>query len=88
MSWTVRLNSRSQKSLNRLDLKQRRRIARAIDEMRDDPFAGDVKPLKDKKWSGFFRKRVGRYRIIFFAHHDQNHIDLRAIVLRNEKTYQ
>lgn len=88
MPWTIHLNARSEKFLNRLDPKQQRLVAKAIDQMRDDPLEGDVKPLRDKKWSGFFRKRVGRYRLIFRPIHDDNYVEIREIVPRNEKTYR
>ena len=53
-----------------------------------DPFVGDVKPLKGKKLRGRFRKRVGRYRIIFTPFHRERHVEVSAILLRNESTYR
>jgi mRNA-degrading endonuclease RelE of RelBE toxin-antitoxin system len=31
-----------------------------------------VTPLKGKPWKGYYRKRTGDYRIIFFMHHEQH----------------
>jgi mRNA-degrading endonuclease RelE of RelBE toxin-antitoxin system len=61
---------------------------RAIDEMESDPFAGDVKPLRGPEWKGRFRKRVGRYRIIFTADRKIGKVAISAILIRSEKTYR
>ncbi len=56
--------------------------------MADEPFRGDVLPLKGKEWKGRYRKRIGRYRIIFSLDHEHYFVDILAILLRNEKTYR
>ena len=58
-----------------------------LNEMRDDPFQGDVQPLKGKQHKGRYRKRVGRYRIIFTPDHDNRVVEVYAILPRDEKTY-
>jgi mRNA-degrading endonuclease RelE of RelBE toxin-antitoxin system len=40
--------------------------------MVNDPFDGDVKPLKGV--AGVFRRRVGDYRIAFSVNFDQNEV--------------
>jgi mRNA-degrading endonuclease RelE of RelBE toxin-antitoxin system len=44
--------------------------------MRNDPFEGDVRPLKGA--TGVFRRRVGNYRIAFSVNFNENEV----IVLR------
>ncbi|MGH8660003.1 MAG: type II toxin-antitoxin system RelE family toxin [Gammaproteobacteria bacterium] len=56
-----------------------------LGEMAEDPFRGDVVPLKGTKWQGRYRKRVGRYRIIFIPHQNEGAIDVVAILVRDEK---
>jgi mRNA-degrading endonuclease RelE of RelBE toxin-antitoxin system len=56
--------------------------------MAEDPFRGDVVPLKGKEWKGYYRKRVGRYRIIFVPRQNERVIDIAAILARDEKTYR
>jgi mRNA-degrading endonuclease RelE of RelBE toxin-antitoxin system len=56
--------------------------------MEADPFQGDVQPLKGKGWRGRYRKRVGRYRLIFIPFHEQQRVEISAILLRSEKTYR
>jgi mRNA-degrading endonuclease RelE of RelBE toxin-antitoxin system len=56
--------------------------------MEQDPFQGDVKALQGKQWRGFYRKRAGDFRIIFFPRRDEQTVDILWIVLKSEKTYQ
>ena len=59
-----------------------------MDRMRQDPFEGDVQPLKGKTWQERYRKRVGRYRLIFIPSHRERLVEISAILLRNERTYR
>jgi mRNA-degrading endonuclease RelE of RelBE toxin-antitoxin system len=46
-----------------LPAEAKRRIFKAISEMQNDPFFGDVRPIKGVP--GVFRRRVGDYRMSF-----------------------
>jgi len=59
MTWAVELSATAEKDLKRLPRDRQARIERAIDELEEDPFAGDVKALKGSEWKGRYRKRVG-----------------------------
>jgi hypothetical protein len=56
--------------------------------MCDDPFHGDVVPLKGRRWQGRYRKRVGRHRLIFIPNRAEYIVEISAILLRNEQTYR
>jgi len=56
--------------------------------MEADPFQGDVEPLRGKKWSGRYRKRVGRYRLIFVPDFEERCVEISAILVRSETTYR
>jgi mRNA-degrading endonuclease RelE of RelBE toxin-antitoxin system len=88
MNWTVELSAAAEKDLKRLSRDRLASLMRAIDEMESDPFAGDVKPLRGPEWKGRFRKRVGRYRIIFTANRKIGKVAISAILIRSEKTYR
>jgi len=88
MNWHSELSDEAERQLKRLPRDVQQRIGRAIDELEADPFRGDVIPLKGRKWRGRYRKRVGRYRIIFVPHHDTRRIEISAILLRDEQTYR
>lgn len=51
------------RTLGRADRPTRERIAKAVEQMAIDPFAGDVRPLKGEPDA--YRRRVGDWRILF-----------------------
>jgi len=88
VNWAVELSALAEKDLKRISRDRKLRIEHAIDEMQEDPFAGDVKSLKGPEWKGRYRKRVGRYRIIFTVDHRTRVVAISAILIRSEKTYR
>ena len=88
MSWVAELSHEAERQLMRLPRDRQQRIARAIDELENDPFRGDVIPLKGRRWKGLYRKRVGRYRIIFTPHRTERRVEISAILIRDEQTYR
>ena len=56
--------------------------------MGDDPLAGDVVSFKSGSFQGALRKRVGRYRVIFFMNRDAKLVEIAAILPRSERTYK
>ncbi len=88
MTWAIELSSAAEKDLKRLPRDRRVRIERAIDELEEDPFAGDVKALQGPEWKGRYRKRVGPYRIIFTIDRKTLAVAVSAILIRSEKTYR
>jgi mRNA-degrading endonuclease RelE of RelBE toxin-antitoxin system len=61
-------------------------IRQRLADMVEDPFQGDVRPLRGQ-WQGLYRLRVGRYRIIFQADTSQHIVDIVAILSRDNRTY-
>jgi len=88
MDWTIELSHEAERQLRNLPSKQQQLIAKAITAMEREPFAGDVKALQGEEWKGIYRKRAGRYRIIFTADKASFRIGIAAILLRSEKTYR
>lgn len=88
MTWSVRLAKEAERQFKRLTGDRQELILAHLREMREDPFRGDVKPLRGKKWKGRYRKRVGRYRIIFIAFRPLQIVEISQILLRAEKTYR
>ena len=88
MAWTVRLSSDAGNQLSKLPRDRQEIIGKAIDRMIEDPFRGNVKPLKGRKWKGRYRKVVGRYRLIFTPFHHQQTAEISQILIRAEKTYR
>ena len=88
MIWDVRLAKAAAKQLEKLPPDYQTLLLKKLNEMRDDPFQGDVQPLRGKQHKGRYRKRVGRYRIIFTPDHDNRVVEVSAILPRDEKTYR
>lgn len=88
MNWRVELSNVVERQLKRFPRDIQRRIEQAIDDLEVDPLRGDVILLKGQRWQGRYRKRIGRYRIIFMLHYKEHMVRVSAILLRNENTYQ
>jgi mRNA-degrading endonuclease RelE of RelBE toxin-antitoxin system len=87
MNWVVRIADDAQVFIDHLPAKIRRQVSRSISQLEQDPFQGDVKALQGRAWKGYYCKRTGDYRIIFFVHHSQRIVDVSWVLLRSDKTY-
>lgn len=63
MSWDYRFARRAAKNLNRFPKYDQERIMAVLEEMKVNPFAGDVRPIQGEV--NLYRRRVGSYRIYF-----------------------
>ena len=90
MTWNVHLSRNATKQLRKLPRDAQKQIARAVESLKKDPFAGDSKVLKGPILQRRYRRRVGRYRLFFIPHsHPKNpRLTITAILLRSEKTYR
>ena len=52
MEWTVILTGPATKSLRKIPHADHKRIMAALDEMRNNPFAGDIGNFRDSQGSG------------------------------------
>jgi len=59
----ISLHPIAEKYLNRLNADDRDRIDDVIEGLEKEPPEGDIRPLKGQP--GFFRLRVGSYRLLF-----------------------
>lgn len=86
MNWTVRVARRAIREIDALPRNRQRQIRQQLRNMESDPFEGDVRPLRGE-WQGYYRKRVGRYRIIFRLDTEHHIIDIAAVRPRTDQTY-
>ena len=56
---------------------------RALDEMERDPFSGDTKALSGD-YKGTYRRRVGRYRILYAVDTEVRIVSIETIVHRKD----
>ena len=68
MVYSIRIKRSAVKELERLPSDARRRVVAAIDRLAEEPLAGSV--LKGE-FSGLRRLRVGQYRVIYEAMHQE-----------------
>ena len=88
MSWTVNLAKQVARDLDRLPAVDWPRVRRPIDEIAEDPQRGNVRPLQGKQWKGYYRKRIGDFRVIFTLDRAMRTVTIHAILRRSEKTYR
>ena len=90
MRWRVDLSSDAEKQLLGFPREVRERIGRAIDEFeqKDESQWSNVKALQGPEWKGRFRKKVGKYRIVFRKHPDRGVVGISSILIRSKDTYR
>lgn len=84
MSWNVITADPARKSLRRLPHHDAEAIQRALREMEQDPFAGDIRKIGPRS----YRRRVRDYRIFFDLWIDERVVEVTAITRRTTTTYR
>lgn len=85
MTWGLVIANPAVRQLRRVPREDRKRIRLAFEEMLDEPFSGDVKPLAGA--DGHLRRRVGDWRIFFELLPEQRLIVVKSVMRRGSKTY-
>jgi mRNA interferase RelE/StbE len=85
MTWQLTVAKTAAKKLKRIDAKDRNRIVRALDELRENPFTRGVVHLAHQHTG--FRYRVGAYRILFDVRPKEWLVQVQDIVRRTTTTY-
>lgn len=85
MIWEIRIAKRAEKFLTKVPTKDQSHILQALEDMRVDPFGGDIAKLKDERSA--WRRRVGNYRLFFDVYPDRKIIDIIEIARRTSNTY-
>lgn len=85
MTWEVVVTRPAEKELNKVPNKDLKYIHKALLQMRNDPFSGDVAHLKAMGDS--LRRRVGNWRIFFDVDLDQRVVFITSIKRRSSNTY-
>ena len=66
--------------------RDRERVNRALNEMKGDPFTGDIAPLRGE-YQGTYRRRIGAWRILFTVKPDIEAVIVHDIRRRTSTTY-
>jgi mRNA interferase RelE/StbE len=84
MKWGLVIGSHAKRQFRRMPADDRDSIRQAFSQMRENPFAGDVKVLRGL---GSFRRRIGDWRILYELNEYQRLIMVTAIKRRGSTTY-
>lgn len=85
MNWQVRVAKRVQRALARMPADDQRRLLAALEEMRSNPFSGDIAHLRNQ--AATWRRRVGSYRNFYDVYPEQRVVDVVEVVRRTSTTY-
>ena len=86
MNWDYLLSNSAERVLRSMPARDRERINRALNDMKADPFSGDIARLKGKEERSF-RRRVGSWRIIFELDQANRLVLVHDILRRTSTTY-
>ena len=85
MRWSLVLTNPATRDLRDAPRADVEHIDAAFEEMRSDPYSGDIKFLKGTNRT--LRRRIGDWRILFDVHADQRLIIILSVSRRSSKTY-
>ncbi|MBI2591231.1 MAG: hypothetical protein HYW34_00965 [Candidatus Brennerbacteria bacterium] len=77
MHWDYRLARQAFRNIERFPRKEQERIFAVLEEMKINPFAGDIKLMQGEE--NVYRRRTGNYRIYFRPNTLQHIFDISLI---------
>lgn len=84
-SWDLEIDPNFFKSLKRVPRNQAEHILRAVKELPQNPFIGDIQKMKGEE--NIWRRRVGAYRIFYEIYSEEKVIRVFEVKRRTSKTY-
>jgi mRNA-degrading endonuclease RelE of RelBE toxin-antitoxin system len=85
MTWGLLITEPAARHLRKLPRHDLEHVDAALDEMRVNPYSGDIKFLRAA--AGALRRRVGVWRILFDVHKDKHLVIVLAVKRRRSTTY-
>lgn len=85
MSWEIRVHKDVEKEMRRFPLHDKNRILEGIDEIRINPYIGDIKKMSGEE--NVWRRRIGSYRIFYELYYDESCVVIFRVERRTSKTY-
>ena len=85
MRWGLVITRPAERQLRRMPAADREHMNMAFEEMARDPFAGDVKYLRNRE--GKLRRRVGVWRILYTLQDERKLIIIAGVKRRGSHTY-
>jgi mRNA-degrading endonuclease RelE of RelBE toxin-antitoxin system len=85
MTWGLLITEPAARHLRKLPRHDLEHVDAALDQMRVNPYSGDIRFLRGT--TGALRRRVGVWRILFELHKDKQLVVILAVKRRRSKTY-
>ncbi len=85
MPWDLVITKPAERDLKEPSRDDLRRINRALEAMRTDPYSGDIRFLQGE--GGQLRRRVGAWRIFFRVEQGKHIVVILAVKRRTSTTY-
>ena len=85
MTWGLVVTKPAARALRSVPRADAEHISAAFEDMRADPYRGDIKFLKGT--SRVLRRRVGAWRVLFEVHAEQRLVVILGITRRGPTTY-
>lgn len=89
MSWDRKFDKSALKDLQKIPKQRAKHILQAITVIAKDPFLknNNIKRLSGVL-SGYYRLRIGDFRVLFLLDQDEQTLYVKAVLPRNAKTYK
>jgi mRNA-degrading endonuclease RelE of RelBE toxin-antitoxin system len=85
MKWDLAITSPARRELKKISRDDLHQINSTFDELRENPYSGDIKFLRGV--DGALRRRAGVWRIIFELDQDQHTVVILEVKRRGSNTY-
>ena len=85
MKWELIVANPARRAIRDMPRADGEQIVDALEEMRADPYAGDIKFLKGTDRA--LRRRVGAWRVMFEVHTDRRVVVILDVERRGSNTY-
>lgn len=82
--YKLQIRSRAEKVLNKLSIRDRKRIIEAILQLKDNPRPKGYEKLVND----IYRIRIGDYRVIYLIDDVTRLVDIGKVARRRERTYK
>lgn len=82
MNWEVRISRTSARYLTRIEKKKNQILRQVLTGFQENPFVGDIKPIKGR--SNTYRRRIGVYRIIYSIDYEMHVVKVLKIGTRGD----
>lgn len=89
MPWDCKFDKQAVKDLQNIPQQRQKRIIQAITVLTKTPYLknNNIRRLTGVL-NGYYRLRIGNYRVLYLLNPDTRTIFITAVMLRNEKTYK